>query len=173
MPIGASGIHRRRGRPNFSGSVCISGWRVIMLNLPNSNILLCVEPTDMRKSFDSLAILVQSHLGGDPLSGSWFVFHGKKNDRLKTLYWDRDGYAMWYKRLGSGTSQFPIVTRNMKSVEVSTYDLSLILDGIDLGSVRRRKRFKLTEPVSGWLENTLKSLPVYMIILMTNADEIG
>ena len=117
-----------------------------MLNLPN--ILLCVEPTDMRKSFDSLAILVQSHLGGDPLSGSWFVFHGKKNDRLKTLYWDRDGYAMWYKRLKSGTSQFPIVNRNMKSVEVSAYDLTLILNGIDLGSMRRRKRFKLTQPVS-------------------------
>jgi len=65
-----------------------------MLNLPVSNILLCVEPTDMRKSFDSLAMLVRGHLGGDPLSGSWFLFHGKKNDRLKILYWDRDGYAL-------------------------------------------------------------------------------
>lgn len=120
-----------------------------MLNLPNSNILLCVEPTDMRKSFDSLAMLVRSHLGGEPLSGSWFVFHGKKNDRLKILYWDRDGYALWYKRLEAGTFQFPIVTRDMKSVEVSASDLALILNGIDLASVRRRKRFKLTKQVSG------------------------
>ena len=86
LPIGPSGIHRRRGRPNFSSGICIFGGRLIMLNLPNSNILLCVEPTDMRKSFDSLAMLVRSHIGGDPLSGSWFVFHGKKNDRLKILY---------------------------------------------------------------------------------------
>ena len=120
-----------------------------MLNLPNSNILLCVEPTDMRKSFDSLAMLVRSHLGSDPLSGSWFVFHGKKNDRLKVLYWDRDGYALWYKRLEAGTFQFPIVTPDMKSVAVSASDFALILNGIDLASVRRRKRFKLTEPVSG------------------------
>ena len=83
-----------------------------MLNLPNSNILLCVEPTDMRKSFDSLAMLVRGHLGGDPLSVSWFLFHGKKNDRLKILYWDRDGYALWYKRLEAGAFQFPNVSRN-------------------------------------------------------------
>ena len=81
LPIGPSGIHRRRWHPNFISIFCISGKRLTMLNLPNSNILLCVEPTDMRKSFDSLAMLVRIYLGGDPLSGSWFVFHGKKNDR--------------------------------------------------------------------------------------------
>lgn len=89
---------------------------------------MSVKPTDMRKSFDSLAMLVRSHRGGDPLSGSWFVFHGKKNDRLKILYWDRDVYALWYKRLESGTFQFLVVTHDMKSAEVSASDLALILN---------------------------------------------
>jgi transposase len=116
-----------------------------MLNLPNSNILLCVEPTDMRKSFDSLAMLVRRHIGGDPLSESWFVFHGKKNDRLKILYWDRDVYALWYKRLEAGTFQFPIVTRDTKSAENSTLNIDFILNKIDLALVRKLKRFQLTK----------------------------
>jgi len=77
------------------------------------------------------------------------VFHEKKNDSLKILYSNRDGYALWYKRLEAGTFLFPIVTRDMKSVEVSASDLALILNGIDLASVRRCKRFKLTKQVSG------------------------
>ena len=64
LPIGLSGIHLRRGQPNFSSSICISRWRLIMLNLPNSNILLFVEPTDMRKCFCSLAMLVRSYRRG-------------------------------------------------------------------------------------------------------------
>ena len=56
------------------------------------------------------------------------MFHGKKNGRLKILYWDRDVYALWYKRLESGTFQFPVVTHDMKSVEVSASVLILILN---------------------------------------------
>ncbi len=95
-----------------------------MLNLPNSNILLCVEPTDMSKCFDSLEMLVRSHFGGDPLSGSWFVFHEKKNDRLKILYWDGDGYELWCKRLESGTFKFLIVTDDLKSIYYSASDIN-------------------------------------------------
>jgi transposase len=69
-----------------------------MLNLAAAKIFLCVEPTDMRKSFDTLAARVREHLEGDPLSGSWFVFRGKRGDRLKILYWDGDGFALWQKR---------------------------------------------------------------------------
>ena len=59
-----------------------------MLNASAAKIYLCLDPTDMRKSFDTLAALVREHLQGDPQSGTWFVFRGKQGNRLKILYWD-------------------------------------------------------------------------------------
>ena len=116
-----------------------------MLNHAPARIYLCLEPMDMRKSFDSLAQVVRDQLSGDPLSGSWFIFRGKGRDRLKILYWDRDGYAIWQKRLESGTFQFPTVPCRDGALEIQSTDLALILGGIDLGSARRRKRFTLPE----------------------------
>ncbi len=70
-----------------------------MLNLPPSvQIWLATQPTDLRKSFDSLAELVRQQIRLDPLSGHLFVFRNKRADRLKILYWDEDGYALWYKK---------------------------------------------------------------------------
>lgn len=69
-----------------------------MLSLPLPvRILVCTKPADMRRSFDGLAALVREHLGADPLSGHLFVFRNKRGDRVKLLYWDEDGYAIWYK----------------------------------------------------------------------------
>lgn len=116
-----------------------------MLNHAPARIYLCLEPMDMRKSFDSLAQVVRDQLGGDPLSGSWFIFRGKGRDRLKILYWDRDGYAIWQKRLESGTFQFPTVPCRDGALEIQSTDLALILSGIDLDSARRRRRFALPE----------------------------
>jgi transposase len=118
-----------------------------VLNLAPARIFLCVEPTDMRKSYDTLALLVRDHLQGDPLSGSWFVFRGKRNDRLKILYWDGDGYALWQKRLEAGTFEFPQVTTATTSVEIRASDLALILSGIEL-SARRRKRYVRPAPAA-------------------------
>ncbi|MCP4572604.1 MAG: IS66 family insertion sequence element accessory protein TnpB [bacterium] len=79
-----------------------------MLRLPSlgeldrtvaGRIYLCTVPTDMRKGFDTLAVLVREFLGQDPLSGHLFLFISRRRDRLKILYWDADGFAMWYKRL--------------------------------------------------------------------------
>ena len=76
-----------------------------MLSFPSAvKIYLCQQATDMRKSFDSLAMLVQCVIKQDPLSGYLFVFRNKRGNALKLLYWDRDGYAIWYKALGGLTA---------------------------------------------------------------------
>jgi transposase len=70
---------------------------MLTLALPG-RIFVCTQPVDMRRSFDGLAALVQQHLGCDPLSGDLFVFRSKRGDRVKLLYWNDDGYALWYKK---------------------------------------------------------------------------
>jgi len=115
-----------------------------MLNFFAAKIYLCLEPTDLRKSFDTLAAVVREHLQGDPQSGTWFVFRGKRGDRLKILYWDRDGYALWHKRLERGTFEFPKVIGDATGVSITATELSLILGGVAL-SAKRRPRYEKPE----------------------------
>ena len=110
---------------------------------PAARVLLCTLPTDMRRSFDTLAGVVRQHLGGDPLCGTLFVFRSRGGDRVKVLYWDRDGYALWYKRLEKGAFRFPEPAPGAAGVEVSAADLLMLLEGVDLRSVRRSERFSL------------------------------
>jgi transposase len=113
-----------------------------MLNLPASvRIFLCTQPADMRRSFDGLAQMVREFLAADPLSGHLFVFRSKRGDRIKLLYWDSDGLAIWYKRLEEGTFRFPQATSG-HGVEMRAADLAMLLDGVDLSSVKRRKRYR-------------------------------
>jgi len=121
-----------------------------MLKLPSlgemdrgmpSRICLCTSPTDMRKGFDTLAALVKDFLGQDPLSGHLFLFVGRAKDRLKILYWDADGFALWYKRLEEGTFRVPRVRSEDASVELKASELAMLLEGIDLRSIKRTKRF--------------------------------
>jgi transposase len=113
-----------------------------MLTVPATvPILLCTQAVDLRRSFDGLAALVRDHLGADPLSGHLFVFRNKAGDRVKLLYWDRDGFAIWYKRLEEGVFQFPDGSAG-HGVTVSAADLAMLLDGVDLDSVRRRHRYR-------------------------------
>ena len=105
-------------------------------------VFLCTSPTDMRKGFDTLAVLVREGLGYDPLSGQLFLFVGKRRDRLKILYWDRDGYAFWYKRLEQGTFRMPVAKPESASIELKASELAMLLEGIDLRSIKRRKRFQ-------------------------------
>jgi transposase len=119
-----------------------------VLNLPlPGRVFLCTLPTDMRKSFDSLAGLVEQQLGQDPLAGDLFVFRSKRGDRLKLLYWDSDGLAIWYKRLEEGTFAFP--PADAQRVRVGEHglvirpaELAMLLDGIDLANVQRRRRYQ-------------------------------
>ena len=111
-----------------------------MLSLPASvQIYVYVPPADMRRGFDGLAQIVRDQMGGDPLSGHLFVFRNKRGDRLKILYWDRDGLALWQKRLEHGTFRTPRATGN--AVQVTAAELAMILEGIDLVSARRHPRY--------------------------------
>ena len=119
---------------------------MLSLSLPG-RVFLCTLPTDMRKSFDTLAALVQSHLGQDALSGDLFVFRSRRGDRIKLLYWDQDGYAIWYKRLEEGNFALPAADGKRASVGehglmLRPTELAMLLDGIDLSSVRRHKRYQ-------------------------------
>lgn len=109
-------------------------------------IWLATEPADMRCGFDRLAERAAMVTGQDPLSGHLFLFRGRGGDRLKILYWDRDGYALWYKRLEEGVFKLPRIIPGSDgtraSVELRGSELAMILDGIDLSSVKRGKRYK-------------------------------
>lgn len=116
-----------------------------MLNLTLiSRLYFYTLPTDMRKSFDSLAALVREQMQADPFDGSLFIFCSKRRDRIKLLYWDQDGYAIWMKRLEKGTYQFPSITETSPPfrASITAQQLSLILFGIDLGSAKRRPRYQ-------------------------------
>jgi transposase len=104
-------------------------------------IYLAAGPTDMRKGFDSLAALVRDHLKHDPFSGALFLFVGRNKDRLKILYWDSDGYALWYKRLEEGSFRLPASGAG-PSVELKASELAMLLEGIDLRSLKRSPRLK-------------------------------
>lgn len=116
-------------------------------------VYLATAPADMRKSFDGLFALV-SGLDLDPLSGHLFVFINKRRDRIKILYWDRDGLAVWAKRLERGTFRIPDATANR--LEMSAADLAALLAGIDLNSVRRRPRYARPSNPS---QNSQKNAP--------------
>lgn len=114
-----------------------------MLSVPSGvRIFLCLHPTDMRKSFDGLTGLVQSVFERNILDGHLFLFVNRRRDKLKLLYWDRDGLALWAKRLESGTFQLPPHAADASHHELDATVLSLLLSGIDLESARHRKRFR-------------------------------
>jgi transposase len=116
-----------------------------VLSLPSAfRVFLAVEPADMRKGFDGLSQLVRDRIAQDPLSGHLFVFRNKRRDRIKILSWDRDGLALWYKRLEKGTFRF--LEAKDGRVEVTPAEMAAILEGIDLSHARRLARFCLPTP---------------------------
>ena len=117
-----------------------------MLNLSQTlRVFVCTQPADMRRSFDGLCGMAENLMKQSPLSGHLFVFRNRNRDRLKILYWDRDGLAIWYKRLEKGGFQLPTDLKpgdgDPMSAEISTDELMWLLGGVDLASVKRRKRY--------------------------------
>lgn len=109
-----------------------------MLSLSSAcRYFLYDQPTDMRCGIYSLAGLVKNQLEKDPLSGDVFVFISKRGNQIRLLQWDADGYALYIKRLEAGTFERP----GEGKVILSVGELMLVLQGIDLASVQRRKRF--------------------------------
>jgi transposase len=103
---------------------------MIAADLEGVQVWVATTPVDMRKSFDSLAEVVRSFLGRDPLSGGLFVFRNKGGQLLKILWWDRDGLAIYYKRLERGAFCFP--RSNETAVEITSDQLLRLLSGLDI-----------------------------------------
>jgi transposase len=115
-----------------------------MIILPSAvRIFLCTRSTDLRKSFDGLSGLVQECFDQELLTGHLFLFLNRRRDRIKILYFDRDGLAIWYKRLEAGSFQLPEPVPQ-DGVELQPAQLAMLLSGIDLRTARQRKRFRRT-----------------------------
>ena len=106
---------------------------------PSVRIFLAAGPADMRRGFDGLARMTTEVIKQDPFSGALFVFRNRRGDRVKVLYWAGDGFALWYRRLERGTFRFPACDGEV--AEMRAVDLTMILEGIDLSSTRRRPRY--------------------------------
>ena len=114
-----------------------------MIHLPASvRVYLCLSPCDMRRSFDGLHALVRDHLQLDAFAGHLYLFANKRRDRVKILYWDRDGFAIWSKRLEEGSYVIPAGEAGEPRLEITVEELGALLSGIDVSSVTRRKRYQ-------------------------------
>jgi transposase len=109
------------------------------MNWNNSRIFVYRGVCDLRRSFDKLAQMVLDELHENPLSGDWFVFLGTDRKKIKVLYWDRDGYALWYKRLEKGKFVLP-------EDESSWIDRTAwvhLLEGVRAEIIKRQPRYRL------------------------------
>ncbi len=120
------------GLPSLSQLYRSSGWG-------STRIWLAAAPADMRCGFDRLADLARLVTEQDPMSGH--LFRSRGGERFKVVYFDRDGYALWYKRLEQGVFKLPRIEVGAKSVELRSSELAMLLDGIDLKSVKRLPRY--------------------------------
>ena len=111
-----------------------------MINLSDVRVFLCTVPTKMNYSFDSLMGLTQRIFDRDPLSGHLFLFVSRNRDRLKILHWDGTGYWLYYKLLEAGT--FEVVASEGKYKQIDSTQLAMLLGGVSLVSVKRRRRYQ-------------------------------
>lgn len=121
--------------------ITLPSLRDMDVRLP-MRVYLCLTATDMRCGFDTLAERIRTAFRCDPLNGDLFLFTSRRRDRVKILYWDRDGLAIWYKRLEVGTFRLPKpADASASRVELTASELAMLLEGIDLRSVKRLRRY--------------------------------
>jgi len=113
-----------------------------MLNMPAATrIYVASEPIDIRKGFDALAGWVEAN-GLDVYSGHVFVFLSKRMTHIKALTWSRGGFVILFKRLEMGRFQFPARPPGARTVMIDATELAMMLDGIDIQKVERKKMWK-------------------------------
>ncbi len=111
-----------------------------MIGLPVSvRVYLYTAPCDMRRGFDGLKALAEHGVGVDPMGGDLFVFCSRRADRVKILYWDRDGWALWAKRLEAGVYEFPFASTGRQ--EITAAELAALLEGLEWRNAKKRKRY--------------------------------
>ena len=113
-----------------------------MTNFSDVRIFLCTTPTNMNYSFDRLMGRAQEIFDQDPTSGHLFLVVNRSRDRIKILFWDRDGFCIWYKGLERGTFQLLTTTNDEEGIELDYSQLVKLLGGIDLRTGRRRRRYR-------------------------------
>lgn len=111
-----------------------------MTFFPSTAIFLVAGATDLRKSFNGLPAIVKTVVKKDPLGGQVFLFCNRRRNRLKALFFDRDGYWILAKRLERGTFAWPDTRET--SIELSPEEFALLIGGIDLAETRRRPRYR-------------------------------
>ncbi len=113
-----------------------------MIDFSDVRIFFCTTPTNMNYSFDRLMGRAQEIFDQDPCSGHLFLFLNRSRDRLKILFWDRDGFCIFYKRLERGTFQLLLASNGEEGIELDYSQLVRLLGGLDLRTGRRRKRYR-------------------------------
>jgi transposase len=115
-----------------------------VLSLPPSvRLFVATQPVDGRKGADSLMVIVRDVFAQDPLSGHLFIFFSKRCDRIRVVYWDRNGFAMWTKRLERGRFRPSFsVDGRLTAAAIEAAELALIVEGIDLAGASRRSRWE-------------------------------
>ena len=113
-----------------------------MIQLPAEvRVYLYTKPCDMRRGFDVLSQMVEEHFSRSVRAGGIFVFFSRGRDRAKLLYWDRDGFALWYKRLEAGVFR---ISADSDTEEISGVDLTLLLEGMELRRIKFRRENTMT-----------------------------
>ena len=114
-----------------------------MLTLPPSvRVFVATQPVDGRKGADSLMVIVRDVFRHDPLGGHLFVFFSKRCDRVRIVYWDRNGFAMWTKRLEKGRFRPTFSPDKLAASAIEYAELALIIEGIELPGASRRPRWE-------------------------------
>jgi len=114
----------------------------MLFGVANFRLFLHREPTDMRKGFDGLSGLVKTAMQQNPLSGDCYIFINRRRDRMKMLVWESTGFMLYYKLLEKGTFELPPIVQDATSTELAWDELVMLLEGIELQSIKRRPRFR-------------------------------